>query len=291
MSLKKVFGLILIFSGISLLVGFIAVRFFQSGKPTAGLKVDSTPPSLVFVDSVQVGRTPIDKVYPPGEVTVKLIPDSTSSAVSAYQTKVRLTPQTYSIVKRDFGDSESASAGETVYLQPDSSQTTSLSIITSIPDSASVTLDDKPQGFTPLLIADVIPGDHKISLSAPGFSSRDIYTKTFLGYKSTLNAKLAGSFPQITLPSAISATPTLSVSATPSSILTLSRPFVTITSTPTGFLRVRSGPGRNFAEVGQVKPGDNLPLLKTENAWYLIQADLTATSSGWISSEYAKKFE
>jgi hypothetical protein len=70
------------------------------------------------------------------------------------------------------------------------------------------------------------------------------------------------------------------------------KPYVSILDTPTGFLRVRSLPSVSGTEVGQVIPGENYPLLETaDSGWYLIKVQLEATSSGWISPQYAKSYK
>ena len=274
---KKIAALIFILSGVAILAAFGVVHLIRGRKPNAGLKIDSTPPSLVFVDNRQEGKTPFDKLFKPGDISVKLIPDSTLSAVGAYQTQIHLAPDVYTVINRDFGASETASAGEVITLQPQSNNQTSLTIITSSPDSASVSINDQPQGLTPLLISPITPGDHKISLSAPGFTTRVVNAKTISGYKLQISAKLAS-------PAEALAKEGPSPTPAPST-----KNQVTILDTPTGFLRVRSGPGRNFTEIGQVKPGEKHDLLSTSSDWYLIQVELSATSSGWISSQYAKK--
>ena len=275
---KKIVALVFILSGVAILAAYGVVYFLRGRQPNAGLKIDTTPPSLVFVDNRQEGKTPFDKLFKPGDVTVKLIPDSTSSAVGSYQTQVRLTPQVYAVINRSFGSSETDSAGEVVTLLPQPGQT-SLSVITSSPDSASVSIDDQPQGLTPLLVSPITPGDHKISLSAPGFTPRITNIQIVSGYKLQISAKLAS-------PSVASAKegPT----PTPISPPTTHNK-VTILDTPTGFLRVRQGPSTSASESGRIKPGESYPLLKTEGDWFLIQIELPATSSGWISSQYAKK--
>ena len=274
---KKIVALVFILSGVAILAAYGVVYFLRGRKPNSGLKIDTTPPSLVFVDNRQEGKTPFDKLFKPGDVTVKLIPDSTSSAVGSYQTQVRLTPQVYAVINRSFGSSETDSAGEvvTLLLQPGQ---TSLSIITSSPDSASVSIDDQPQGLTPLLVSPITPGDHKISLSAPGFTPRITNIQIVSGYKLQISAKLAGSIQP-------SPSPTLA----PPTINQVTNNQVTILDTPTGFLRVRQGPSTSASESGRIKPGESYPLLKTEGDWFLIQIELPATSSGWISSQYAKK--
>jgi uncharacterized protein YgiM (DUF1202 family) len=64
-----------------------------------------------------------------------------------------------------------------------------------------------------------------------------------------------------------------------------------VKDTPTGFLRVRSQPSTGSSEIGRVNPGETYKLLQSQTSWYQIQVSLSATSSGWISSEYATKFE
>jgi len=99
-----------------------------------------------------------------------------------------------------------------------------------------------------------------------------------LGYKLNVNVKLAS------LP-ALSPTP----EATPSAIL--EKPYVEIKDTPTGFLRVRQTASTGAKEIGRIQPGDKYPLLDKITGWYLIKVDLEATTSGWISAQYADKFE
>ena len=283
---KKIIAIILILAGAGA-IGFGVFKYLRSQKPNAVLRVDTTPPSLVYIDNIQIGQTPIEKIFKPGEITIKLIPTSTISALTTYQTKVHLTSQTITVIRRDFGDSDITSAGEVINLEPQPGKNASLAVITSIPDSASITLDGQPQGFTPILIPQVQAGDHQIVISAPGFTPRTISAKTVAGYKLNLNAKLAG------LPEP---SPSPLPSATPSA--TLKKPYVEIKATPTGFLRVREKPDTKSQELGRVQPGDRYPLLDKTTGWYLIKVDLEATASGqpaskqgWVSAQYADKFE
>ena len=257
--------------------------FFTHRSPTAGLKIDTNPPSLVFIDNRQVGRTPLDKYYAPGEFVIKLIPDSTSSALTTYQTKVHLTDKAITVVKRDFSSSEAGSSGEIISLQPlPDSSNTAISIITSSPESASVALDGQPQGLTPLSISTVTPNDHLIAVSAPGFISRTVNAKSVQGFRLLVNVKLAID------PTAVPFVPTPAASSS-ASLVASSSAQLTILSTPVGFLRVRSSPSTAGTEVGQVKPGEKYDILDSKADWYLIKLSLPATSSGWISSQYAKK--
>lgn len=277
--------------------------WMQGKKPTAALKVDTNPSSLVFVDNIQIGQTPVEKFFVPGEVAVKLIPNSTSSALPSYQTKVRLTKDTYTIIKRDFGATDPESAGDIISLESQSSKTASLAIVTASPDSASVILDALPQGFTPLLVSSVIPGDHEIVVTAPGFKDRQISAKAVAGYKLTINVKLAGQTQVAPEPTPTpepveeaTPSPTLKPKSTPKpspkpSPTAITGTYVTIKDTPTGFLRIRELPSTGSKELGKVYPGDKYKLLGTKSTWYQIRVDLDATNSGWISSQYAEKSE
>ncbi len=268
----------------------VGIYFWRQGKrPTAGLKIDTNPTSLVFVDNTQIGQSPIDKMYIPGEVSVKLIPNATTSALPSYQTKVKLTANTFTVIKRDFGATDIESAGEIISLESQTSKTATLAIVTASPDSASVILDGLPQGFTPLLVSAVIPGEHEIVVSAPGFTDRKISAKAVVGYKLTINVKLAG------LPQALpTPTPEPEVIEEPSPkpkapTAPITGTYVTIKDTPTGFLRVRESNSTKAKELGKVYPGDKYKLLSTKESWYQIRVDLDATNSGWISAQYAEK--
>lgn len=299
---------------IFLLAGIIAgaafINYYLFRRPTAGLKVETTPPSLVFIDNVQEGISPINKFLVPGEVTVKIIPNSESGSLSVYQTRVRLTPKTFTVIKRDFGNSDEQSQGEIISLLPQSESKAGLSIVTSGPEAASVVIDGIPQGLTPLSLPSISPGPHQIRITAPGFAPRNITAQALSGYRLTINVKLSSvSVPQTVptpttfiptpSPSTPSATPKVSItptkvagSPTPTpKTTTLTRPYVLIKDTPTGFLRVRSQPSTSSSEIGRVNPGESYKLLNTQSTWFQIQLSLTSSSSGWIASEYATKFE
>lgn len=62
---------------------------------------------------------------------------------------------------------------------------------------------------------------------------------------------------------------------------------VKIEATPTGFLRVRSGPGTSYSEVVRVKPGEVYEFLEEKSGWYKIK--VSETISGWVSTQFATK--
>ena len=291
MSKSQLIALVITFSGIGIISGLLYVRLVHTTQATAGLKVESDPPSVVYVDNAQVGRTPLDQFFPPGEVTVRLVPETTSPNISTYQTKVRLTNKVYTVIRREFAESDSLSAGETISLIPYSGTQSALSVETIDPESALVTVDGQSQGFSPISLTSIAASDHLIEISAPGYNSRTVQAKTVSGYQLSVSTKLSAKnngSPPLAF-ATITPTPIATVSASISPT-TLPKPYVKISSTPTGYLRVRSAPNTSGVEVGRVKPGETYSLLDQSQpaGWYLIKVNFEATSSGWISSEYAQ---
>jgi hypothetical protein len=229
---RKIIALGLIFLGVGIIVAFGIITLIRQSRPTAGLKVETNPSSVVFVNNEQIGTSPIDKTFKPSEVTIKIIPNSTNQNLSTYQTKVRLSDKVYTVIRRDFGTSDNTSSGETITLVPQSSKEAGLVVATSTPEFASVTLDGEFLGSTLLSKDSVSPGDHQIVISAPGYSTRTISAQAQAGYKLTINAKLAISDTQTD----ITPTPTATSSGTtttPTVTVTPKISPISLNSTPT----------------------------------------------------------
>ena len=109
--MKKVRTVILILLGLGILGGlvFFLVGYFNRGN--AGILVESTPGSNVYIAGEQLGRTPYEANLSPGEIVVKLIPDAADRALAPFETKVTLSPGIKTILRREFGETEEASAG------------------------------------------------------------------------------------------------------------------------------------------------------------------------------------
>ena len=60
--------------------------------------------------------------------------------------------------------------------------------------------------------------------------------------------------------------------------------FIRIRPTPTGWLAVRDGPGKNFKKISQVLPGEKYTLLQTAKEWAKIK--VSSTTEGWVSLVY-----
>ncbi|MDP3998331.1 MAG: SH3 domain-containing protein [bacterium] len=288
-------------------------------KPAvAGIQVKSNPQSTVFLDGKNIGQTPFeDKKLTAGEVELKLIPNSATIALSPWTTKIKLVAGAQTIINWDFGEDGSFSAGEIMTLEkiPDK-KTASLAII-STPDSSLVKIDGEPKGFTPVSFDKQEANDRRVSITSTGYIDRDVNIKLLSGYKLVLNVKLATQLPEPTptltptptptpsgKPSKTTPTPTPKTSATPTpksgtpapkatpSPVSLPRPYVTITETPTGYLNVRSdsSTGSTSTILTKVYPGESYALVdQTTNGWYKIT--YAAGKEGWISGQYAQKFE
>lgn len=297
-------NIILVGLGAVLLGGgiFLATRLLLGREQEpAILKVTSSPASTIFLDTQHLGKTPYEDKVKSGEYTLKLIPESGTSA-SSWQTKIKLVPGVLTYVNRELGDQELTSAGEILTLEKISDKKTEIAVL-STPDSAQVSLDGVNRGTTPLLLQDIEAGDHELSVSAPGFLERGAKIKTTPSFKLVASFQLALS----SLPATPSATPTPSPTGGPTPTgspkpspkvtpkptvspgVELPRPYVKILDTPTNWLRVRMGPSKEATEAAKVNPGETYPFLGEQSGWYKIKYE--GTKEGWISGQYAEKFE
>ena len=256
---------------------FLFVAYFN--PKGAGIIVDSSPASTVYIDGEQVGKTPYKETRSPGEVIVKLVPDSFDTPLSPYETKVNLVSGIETVVARNFGPTDDLSAGEVLAFEKTGDGTAGFSIV-SVPDSAQITLDGVTKAFSPYRNSNLSEGAHTVVISIPGYLARKIDFKTYTNYKLTALVKLAVD-PNFNDEPEVEPTPTPGEVTKPV--------IVTILPTPVGFLRVRSEASSLGAEVGQVKPGEKYELLEEdqETGWYKIEYE--EGKEGWISDTYAQK--
>jgi len=256
------------------IIGLVYFVIAYTKPKAAGIYITSNPPATVYINGQQVGKTPYDATRKPGEIVIKLIPISTGKPLASFETKVILNPDIQTVIRRDFGDSDDTSGGEVTSFVRVGGKDAQIAII-SVPDAAAVTIDGQKVGYAPYKDSAVFPGDHQMIVSASGFFERTFSAKAIVGYKLTVVVKLAQSSAN-------------QVSEKPKE---LPKPMVQILDTPTGFLRVRIAPKIDSDEVGQVKPGDTFVLLgeDKESGWF--QIEYQKGKSGWISNQFAKKFE
>ena len=308
--MKKLFLLIIF----SLSLSACSIPFI--GQKRAALQVNSNPTATVYLNDNDVGQTPFfDDKLKPGEYTVKIeVPDQPNKT---WTTNVTLSPQIVTIINRQFGDNQEESSNYLLQLEPLASKdSTEISIIT-IPDNVIVKIDGQPQGFSPVSLTNTNEGDHNIALSAPGYQEQIISAQVKSGFKLIVSAHLARSpgldvfedSPDATQSAQLEdgeadsesdsededqtpkPTPTKKPrSSTATSSADLERPYVIITETGTGWLRVRSEPNTSVDnEVAKVDVGEQFTYIESnDTGWYKIE--YSEGEEGWISGRYAELY-
>lgn len=280
MKTLKIVSVIFVTLAVVITTGFFLIGYFKP-KP-AGIMVDTTPGSSVFINDTFVGKSPYRGTYTAGQINLKLVPDSSDQNLIAYETKVGLAPGIETVIRREFGVSEETSSGDVISFDKIEGSLSGL-IVVSSPDNSQVLIDGVAQGFSPYSLSSVTAGSHKITVKAPGYTDRSMDVKAQKGYKLTIYAKLAKS--QDILPS-----PTPSSSPQPENIT-----YVVIGDTPTGFLRMRTKPGTIGEEIAELKTGSRYLFLEADldSGWFKIQYKDPAPGlpngiTGWVSNQYAK---
>jgi len=261
-------------------------------KAPAGLDITSSPQASVFINGENKGETPFsNKDMKPGSYSIKLVPIGEN--LSPYETKIELTSKASTIISRTFAQSEIDSSGHILQLQEDPGGGTYISVI-SDPDNVNVSIDDVPSGFTPLSKLSITPGSHSLHVTSPGFTEQTLPLNTVKGYNLIVSFKLAGQTITLTPPSPSpsssasasleSATPSATTSAsTPS--LNMAKPYVIISETETGWLRIRKEASGTSDEIGKANTGEQLKYLgeSTELGWFKIEFE---GEVGWVSGRY-----
>ena len=271
-----------------MLVIFFLVGYF---KPKgAGILIETNPSSTVFIDGIQVGVTPYEDIHKPGEVVLKLVPDSFDKPLAPYEAKVNLVSGVQTVVRRDFGEMPDGAAGETASFEKVGRNETSLSVV-SIPDSAQVSIDGVVRAFAPYKTSAISQGEHELIVSAQGHQDRVIKVRTQNGYKLTIIVQLApGGEPEV-------AGLDESLDSEVEEEEIEPQTFVVVGDTGVGFLRVRVEPSTLSEEIGRVTPGEKYVYIEEDEktGWFKIifaegEEGLPA-QSGWISSQYAELSE
>lgn len=262
--------------------GFFLTDYFK--PKLAGIRIDTTPASSVYVDNQLLGRTPFRKTLKAETINLRLIPDISASGMFPYETRITLMSGIETIVRREFGESEDFSSGDVISFQKNAEKTASL-IVVSTPENAQVSLNGIARGFAPYKNSTISQAEHQVTVKAPGYQDRTMAVSTLIGYQLNVFTKLAkigqesGSDTSLPTPTPIPATQT----------------YVVISKTPTGYLRVRTLPGILGEEIAQVKPGEKYLYLETDSAtnWYKIQYEesqpgLPNGITGWVTGEYSQ---
>lgn len=287
--------------GILLLIGlggivFMLLWIFVFGntpsKKKAAIQFNAFPRSKVFIDDKEVGTTPYENdTIPAKDILIKLVPEATFS--SSLEKRLSLNPSTQTVINWEFDADVEKTTGEILYLEKSGVKDKAGLMTTCVPDSCSVTVDGQMRGFTPLNIEDIEEGSHKVSISLPGYKTREVVARAIKNYRLAIEIKLAKEMVLDELAgeegTASAKTKETTGKKTGGSVNEIDKPYVLISETPTGWLRVRLEPSISATETAKVDPGDKFPLLDEELGWYKIEYE--REKSGWISGRYAEKFE
>jgi hypothetical protein len=290
---KLIFFGILVF----LFILFIVLRslLFDTQNANGKIKIQSSPTASVFINNVIVGKTPFEDKMKTGEFMIKLIPESTATDTASWSSKVEVYKNALTFIQRELGSSDLTSAGEIFTVTkmeqpPKSAQFGEISVETD-PQGSIVKLDNDEKGVAPLLLTDVMKGDHELTISMPGFFSRTKKINIDGGYRVNASFKLAINQIQKKLDeknksATESATLQKDKNATESA---QKKTTVTVKDNEYGFLRVREEPSITASEAARIKPGDSFELLEEKSGWIKIQYDEKNKKTGWISAEYVTK--
>jgi hypothetical protein len=271
---------LIIILGIVILVAVLLSVFNFLVPKGAGVLIETDPPSSVYINNEEVGRTPFSTVRKPGEAVIRIIPDSFGTPLPPYETKTTLVSGVQTVLRRKIAESEDTSEGELISFEKIDKGQLGLAIV-SDPESAQISIDGQVRGFSPYNSSNITEGEHSLSVSANGYITRSIQVKAVSGYKLIVLVKLARSIE----------TPNETEDSTSQPQEEVKKQMVEILSTPTGFLRVRSEPSTLASEVGQVKPGETYELVEedTDTGWFKIT--FAENKEGWITNQYAKIVE
>lgn len=278
-----IFGILLF---IFLLIVVIQYFVLKNVNPQGRLKVLSSPTASLFLDNLAIGKTPFEDSVKAGEYTLKLIPEGSATEAASWEIKIKITSNALTYVNAELGKQEANIAGDVLTIEkmknkPEKGDTGEIYVETE-PAGGIVYLDNDEKGVAPLTLTNVLQGEHELAIFLPGFFRRSIKINVVPKYRINAYIKLAVDISQqkeeeIATPSAETK------SSTPSAKL---KKWVVIQDTPTGWLRVRSGPSLSASESAKVKPGEKYEFLDEKSGWYKIKYD--EDKEGWVSSRYAK---
>jgi PKD repeat protein len=144
----------------------------------------------VFVDNVFKGVTPLTLTDTASGYHILRI---ALPGYDDYITSATVEPSKTVLIKAELqsGGSENATtAVPTIAVTPVPPRENGSVAITSVPNGAAVTLDGLYEGTTPVIIPDVLPGNHDISLTYPGYTSLNQSISVGSSQTTAVNANL-----------------------------------------------------------------------------------------------------
>lgn len=290
---NKLFVLFILFGGFTI---FLGIKFFILNKTneTGILRVNSSPVANIFLNNLIVGKTPYENNQKPGEYILKLIPEKTSTDTASWNGKIKIYKKSKTYVNFDLGSSDIFTSGEIFTVEKISPQPKNLNYgeiyVETEPQGAIVTLDNDDKGTAPLILKDVLKGDHELSVFMPGFFRRSQRINVSGGYRINAYFKLGLDQSQKQF-SDLEKQSTLSAK-------TEKKIMIVIKDNPQGWLRVRSDASINATEEARVKTGEKFEFLEEKNGWYKIKFNGRKEAlvsgefaEGWVSKDYVLKEE
>ena len=273
---------------------FLILRIFVVDQQNVygQIKILSSPVTSVFINNVAIGKTPFESRYKIGEYILKLIPEGTATESTSWTGKIKIYKNALTYVNWELGSSDIVSAGE-IFTTTKAEKSYRSSdygeiYVETDPAGAIVSLDNDEKGVAPLIMENVLKGEHELSVFMPGFFRRTQKINITPGYRVSAYFKLALDESQkIT-------SPTPAVGKEVSESTKLDKKYVLIQQTPEGWLRVRMDASINATEAAKVKVGQKYEFLEEKDGWYKIKFDgdkdgLVSGSfdEGWVSSQYS----
>ncbi|GAB4218916.1 MAG: hypothetical protein Fur009_2470 [Candidatus Microgenomates bacterium] len=258
------------------------------------LSINTSPTTSVFINNLVVGKTPFEEKYKTGEYLLKLIPEGGATETASWNGKINVFKNTKTFINFELGSSDILTAGEIFTTQKMSSPSRNSEYgeiyIETDPQGAIVTLDNDEKGVAPLLLQDVLQGDHELSVFMPGFFKRTQKININPGYRVNAFFKLGLDQSQKQIQD-LEKTSTSSAQTSEKN-----KNYVVINNNPQGWLRVRKDASIEATEEAKVKVGEKFELLDEKNGWYKIKFNNNPEglvsgefTEGWISKEYASK--
>ena len=274
-----------------LVVLFVVFLLFKSFSLSVSnqfgvLKVVSSPKASVFLNNVNIGRTPYEDKLKVGEYLIKLIPEGEATQAASWQGKISIYKNTKTYVNWELGSSDYTSAGEILSTFPAKGRThkknSGVIQIETDPQGAIVYLDNEEKGISPLILENVPIGDHEISVYLPGFFRRTQKINLDEGYQVEAKFKLA-----IDQTSEFYKKQQEEKNKEGSISAAIKKDYLIVKENELGFLRVREKPTIYSSEAARLKPGDKFEILEENQGWYKIEYEKGKT--GWVSSLYVEK--
>lgn len=257
-------------------------------------------PAHVLLNGKDVSSTPyINNELKPGEYTVVIKPND--ATLANYETNITLKKGLLTVLSWKLGKRPETSGGVLYEMEKLTNGNFSELSITTIPDGSIVQVDDKPQGFSPVLVEKMSPGEHTYEVSLPSYETQKNSIQVVKGYRMNISLKLTK---QEYIPSASPAAevnPLVStsssqlsgktVTATQSSALTSAVPKPKVRIKATGYfedgkevLHLRQDPDPSSSSPASVEVGSEYPYLKeTLDGWYKISYQ---NAPVWVSGQY-----